>query len=296
MAKTKTPTVKPPLVQCQRLSVSREDIERYVDALRQAAPDIGDHGLNEEEFWQSGLFRGAIERIRGTQSATMADKKRFMSAMLEHLRSLGLVQKWDFSGSGERHDYEVVMADGHLCIIETKGCLDGNNTTIYERPPNADEFIIWSLCQNPSADPRYNAWSGLHTRLSAEMIHRKQIVDGVVIWDMVCGSPGRFCPKVASNPNRATIIGDYTVPPPCLFLMPRTIPDPRNNPAPPSHELAEVRLLAALHAAFSGDSRDVVTVQIQVRRDGPHVQRRTTFLREGHEIGSSKWTVLKRAN
>ena len=36
--------------------------------------------------------------------------------------------------------------------------MDENNTNIFERPPHAHEFIIWSVCTNPGADPQHNAW------------------------------------------------------------------------------------------------------------------------------------------
>ncbi|MGH2137807.1 hypothetical protein, partial [Enterococcus faecalis] len=76
-------------------------------------------------------------------------------------------------------DYTVALNSGKTAVIELKGCLDGNNTNIFERPPHANEFIIWSVCTNPGADPRRNAWSGIHTRLSAEIISRQQRVDGL---------------------------------------------------------------------------------------------------------------------
>ena len=138
MPRKSSSTEKPALVQCRRLNASKAAIGDYVAALKEAAPSIGNHGLSLEEFWESGLFRGAIERIRGTQSATMSAKRDFMTAMLGRLVDLGFVREWRFSGAGERHDYEVIMDDGRLSVIETKGCLDGNNTTIYERPPNAE--------------------------------------------------------------------------------------------------------------------------------------------------------------
>ncbi len=31
-----------------------------------------------------------------------------------------------------------------------------NNTNIFTRPPNADEFVIWSLCQNPGSNMSHN--------------------------------------------------------------------------------------------------------------------------------------------
>ena len=111
------------------------------------------------------------------------------------------------------------MPDGRVAIIELKGCLDGNNTTIYERRPHAQEFIIWSLCTNPGADPRHNAWSGIHTRLSADIIERAQQVDGVVIWDMVCGTIGRPCPKVELDQSRITVVSHYELPPPCIYVL-----------------------------------------------------------------------------
>src|SRR5271165_934827 len=77
---------------------------------------------------------------------------------------------------------------------------------------------------NPGADPRHNAWSGIHTRLSAEIISRSQRVDGLDIWDMVCGTFGRPCPKLESDTTRFTVVGPYRLPPPCIYLFPVTIP------------------------------------------------------------------------
>ena len=189
------------IIPCRLLDSTRDTVEEYAAALRQNAALIGDHGLSEDEFWEAGIFRSAIEKIRGTQAATTEHKQRFVSQVLDFLLHQGRIVEWRFSGAGERHDYEVLMPEGRLCVIETKGCLDGNNTNIFERPSNADEFIIWSLCQNPGSDPVHNAWSGIHTRLSAEIIHKRQRIDGVIIWDMLCNTAGRPCPKVQQDPT-----------------------------------------------------------------------------------------------
>lgn len=285
-----------PIIPCELLPETRDRIRSYAEALQARAPGIGNHGLNEREFWDSGIFQGAIERLRGQQAASLEIKRAFMTDILDFLRDGGEVAGWEFVGSRERHDYEVTLSGGRMSVIETKGCLDGNNTNIFERPPQADEFIIWSLCQNPGADPRHNAWSGIHTRLGAEIIHRGQTVDGVVIWDMLCGTAGRPCPKLAEDSTRATLIGDaHMVPPPCIFLLPRSIPDPRNNPRPPVHELEEVGLLAALCRAFKGDGSDVVKVEIEARMLGAELERMTRFSRMGGEFCCSAWTTIKRA-
>jgi hypothetical protein len=133
-------------------------------------------------------------------------------------------------------------------------------------------------------------------RLGAEIIHRKQRVDGLVIWDMVCGTIGRPCPKLVANPKRATKLGSgRVVPPPCVYLFPRTLPDPRNNPGPKCWKLADIHILDALWRRFNGNERDVVEVKIEARMRGADLERRTRLSREGTEFMSSEWTTLRRA-
>jgi hypothetical protein len=252
--------------------------------------------MSEEEFWTSGLFRSAVERLRGQQVASMAEKRDFIAGILDSLRDRGLIAEWKSSGAGDRHDYEMKLLDGTIVAIEAKGCLDGNNTNIFERPPHADEFLIWSLCQNTGADPRHNVWSGIHTRLSAEIIHRKQRVDGLIVWDMLCGTIGRPCPKLAGGDARATFVGGLRLPPPCLYLFPRSIPDPRNNSNPRCWELSEVKSLAMLHDAFHGDLEDVVEVHISADVEDATVRRVTRLVRNGTEIYKSEPAPILRAN
>ncbi len=287
---------KHPIIPCELLPEVKETIRVYAEELKEKAHSIGSHGLPEKEFNDSGLFRSAIERLRGVQAASMKEKKDFMEGILNFMKSNNHIAEWEFSGSGERHDYQIVMPDGGISIVETKGCLDGNNTNIFERPANADEFIIWSLCQNPGSDPRRNAWSGIHSRLGAEIIHRKQKVDGLVIWDMICGTPGRRCPKIKHDADRETIVLARAYPPPCIYLFPRSIPDPKNNPEPPVWRIGEVRLLKALLDAFKGDGGDIIEVHIEARMDGADIQRKTTFLCQGDQLAESNWATIKRAS
>jgi len=284
-----------PIIYCELLDEVKEEINSYVDELRKKAPEIGKHGLSENEFWDSGIFHSAIEKLRGIQAATTDKKRCFISGILSYMQSQNAISSWEFSGAGERHDYEIKLPDGRLCIIEAKGCLDGNNTNIFERPSNADEFIVWSLCQNPGSDPRHNSWSGIHTRLSAETIHRKQKVDGVIIWDMLCGTKGRPCPKIQKNKSRTTKVESKKIPPPCLYLFPRTIPDPRNNPSPPCWKIEEVSFISALAQCFKADATDIVEVHIQARMKQSDVERQTIYYRNGEKFSESRWTKIKRA-
>ncbi len=274
--------------------ITREMIVNYAEQLKERAHTIGDHGLTKKDFVQSGLFGAAIERLRGQQAATTKKKRIFVEAVFDKLKDVGKISEWVFEGSADRHDYKVILPDGWVSIVETKGCLDGNNTNIFERPQNADEFIIWSLCQNPGADPGHNAWSGIHTRLSAEIISRKQQVDGLIIWDMLCGTAARPCPKITGK-RKMISIRKMNVPPPCIYLFPRSIPDARNNPKPPCRTLPDVRLLHALHETFGGKEGEVTSVCIEAASQGNDIDRKTTFFRGGNEVAASAWTTIRRA-
>lgn len=282
-------------VPCVANADLRLKIERFSEQLKTQAHQLGDHGLSEEEFYNSGLFRGAIERIRGQYSASMAEKRDFVKAILNHLEDLGNIISWESSGGQNRHDYTVFMPSGRVAVIELKGCLDGNNTTIFERPPHANEFILWSVCTNPGADPRHNVWSGIHTRLSAEVIQRSQQVDGLIVWDMVCGTIGRPCPKVSIDSSKITIVGPYGLPPPCIYLFPNTISAPRNNPDPPPHDLGRVEFLALLASAFRAADNEIHFVRIQSRYHGTDLERRTEIYRAGILQRESAWTPIRRA-
>jgi hypothetical protein len=60
------------------------------------------------------------------------------------------------------------------------------------------------------------------------MFVRGQRVDGVIIWDWVCGCAGRPCPKVSGDQaTRRTAIGPYSPPPPCIYVFPGDIPAPK---------------------------------------------------------------------
>ncbi|MDP2621361.1 MAG: hypothetical protein Q8P46_14515 [Hyphomicrobiales bacterium] len=283
------------VIPCQQNEELRRRIERFAETLKTEAHKLGDHGLDEHEFYNSGLFRGAIERVRGQFSATMRDKREFMTCVLNFMQDERFIADWNSAGEANRHDYAVELSSGKVAIIELKGCLDGNNTNIFERPPHAQEFVIWSVCTNPGADPRHNAWSGIHTRLSAEIIFREQRVDGVIIWDMVCGTFGRPCPKAGANGERLTEVGPYRLPPPCIYVLPATIPSPRNNPKPPPQKLGDVEFLQALYDCFGGDPSEINYVEFEVQHRGAETVRKTTITRDGIVQRTSEPTAIRRA-
>jgi hypothetical protein len=269
-------------------------LNEYAEALREKAHTLGGHGLNEREFYDSGLFRGAIERIRGQFSATLRNKRQFVRHILNYLQDRGFITNWESVELANRYDYLVTFPNGRIAGIETKGCLDGNNTNIYERPPQSDEFIIWSVCTNAAGNLRKNAWSGIHTRLGVEVIVNRQPVDGLVVWDMSCGSAGRPCPKVEARPERLTTVANYNLPPPCIYVFPRTVPTARDNPHPSAQNLNDVLILKALHECFGGEADEVNYVDFEVEYEGRNTRRKTRITRANVVQRESKMTIIKR--
>ncbi|MBV2182414.1 MAG: hypothetical protein KUL86_14440 [Castellaniella sp.] len=280
------------VIPCEQNSGLRDQIERFAEVLKTEAHKLGDHGVDEREFYNSGLFRGAVERVRGQFSATMRGKREFVQHALNHLEDGGFISGWDLTNDSNRNDYVIRLKSGRTAVVDLKGCLDGNNTNIFERPDTADEFVIWSICSNPGADPRRNAWSGIHTRLSAEMISRNQRVDGVIMWDMVCGTIGRPCPKL-SDPSRATLIGPFKTPPACVYLLPAVIPT-IGQPHAAAQQLADVELLAAFHACFQGKEEEIHYVDFDLARNGSELTRKTTVRRAATNQQESEMTPIRR--
>lgn len=280
------------VIPCEQNKGLREQIERFAEVLKTEAHKLGEHGLEERDFYNSGLFRGAVERVRGQFSATMRNKREFVQHALNHLEDGGFIAGWDSTGDANRNDYVVRLNSGRTAVIDLKGCLDGNNTNIFERPTTADEFVIWSICSNPGADPRRNVWSGIHTRLSVEMLIRNQRVDGVLVWDMVCGTIGRPCPKLA-DPTRATTIGPFRVPPACIYVLPATTPTVK-QPHVTAQKIEEVELMSAFHACFNGKAEEINYVDFQITQKGSEVTRKTVVRRAGKIQQESEMTPIRR--
>jgi hypothetical protein len=283
-----------PIIPCEQDSKLAERIEEVADTIKAEAHKLGTHGIPEEDFYRLGVFRGAIERIRGQFSAEMGEKRDFASRVLAHMQDNKFIKDWTSSGSDNRHDYTVIMPNDRVAVIELKGCLDGNNTTIFERPAHAQEFLIWSVCSNAGADPRHNVWSGVHVRLGAEMITTGKHVDGLIVWDWLCGTFARPCPKLKAYPGRETAVGPWKLPPPCIYLFPRTVPEVRNNPNPEPHRLEDVSFLAALNQCFNGYLPEVNRVRYKVAYKGKNIIRTTSIERGGIVQHESKPRAIRR--
>ena len=67
------------VIPCEQNSRLKKLIDDFSEVLKTEAHKLGTHGLNEKEFYNSGLFRGAIEafvdstRQQWARSASLRD-------------------------------------------------------------------------------------------------------------------------------------------------------------------------------------------------------------------------------
>jgi hypothetical protein len=281
------------IIPCEKNKAFELKIREFAETLKTEAHTLGNNGLDENDVYNSGLFRGAIERIRGQFAASMNEKRQFVDRVLSYMQDRDYIRTYESSGNKNRHDYTLKLRSGKTAVIELKGCLDGNNTNVFQRPAHAEEFIIWSVCANRGADPRRNVWSGLHTRLSATIIAEGKQVDGLMVWDWVCGTIGRVCPKLTAF-DRRTTVAQYRLPPPCIYVFPSTIPTPRNNANPRAQSLAAVELLHAFHRCFGGSDDEINFVDFEVAHRDEDTVRRTIVRRGGEIAKESEETAIRR--
>ena len=240
-----------------------ENIAKVKELLRglpEAAPNLLEARDIDGADWEM-LLRAAVESIRGSSAATTSVKRRFLEAVLDFGKGEGSFSSWSFIGTQGRSDYRVDLPDGTAVCIEAKGCPDGNNTTIWDRPGWANEFVVWCQCPESLAKPPgHGTWSGVATRLLPKMTAEREVVDAMFFWDGRCGSNLRRCPKdygVVGLRSKATAIPSQSgkdaewVPPPCIYLFPRSRPHLANNPTPAMHTLATCKFAAAMLDLFN---------------------------------------------
>ena len=102
------------IIPCEQNADLQLRIREYAEVLKTEAHKLGTHGLDENEFYNSGLFRGAIERIRGQFSATMSEKREFAASILNHMQDRHFISDWTSAGDANRHDYSVTCPMGGL--------------------------------------------------------------------------------------------------------------------------------------------------------------------------------------
>ena len=249
------------------------------------------------------VLRAAIESLRGTAAAFTSDKHKFIEAVLEYGKQQKVFKAWSFVGTQGRQDYRVELTDGSEVAVEAKGCPDGNNTNIWDRPSWADEFVVWfHVSPRALLIPLARGMrSGLATRLLPKMTHDHQVVDAAIFFDGRCGSQLRPCPKShgaqgALRGNATTIVGqtgkEDILPPPCIYLMPKSYPAVPSNPKPAVRTLAQSRFSKALLALFNVPDAEqenyVHEAQIEARSSAEGLKIQVTIVSRCHADGEDR--------
>jgi hypothetical protein len=175
--------------------------------------------------------------------------------------------------------------------LDVKGG-EGNSITITERPPWAQEFVLWCHLDGAITNqPSQSVHSIIVNRLANDLIRRGKVVDAVLFKDRLCGSPLRRCPKYGSSVENDRIAPD-------LFLMPRERPTVQ-QPSPSTHTIDSLYLPSMILDLYGVPARSrpnhiwLVEIQlISVEKRGKRVYRRQTrILHKGRVVEESLTNV-----
>ena len=87
----------------------------------------------------------------------------------------------------------------------------------------------------------------------------------------------------------------FSLPPPCLYVLPATIPSPRNNPSPPPQALADVQIMQAFNDCFGCVEAEINYVSFDVEHQGRDTVRTTRIRRDGAIQRESNPTAIRRS-
>jgi len=199
--------------------------------LDQTHPDVLlGAGVSPEHYHGSGVFRSAIETIRGQQAARQtAPREQFVGVVLQEMVNVGLLVSAEKTPPGVRWDFSAVLDQSprRRLAIEVKGG-EGNSLNLSNRPPGVDEFVIWSHLDGSLTHKPARSAKAVIGRVVADVIKAPKQIDAVIFRDRLCGTSARPCPKYA---------GDYPPlgPAPDVFLFPSAIPVFGQDLHPPMH-------------------------------------------------------------
>ncbi len=260
----------------------------------------------------SNTLRAAVESLRGSWAASTSSKYAFIEAILKRGVDTGLFSNWTSVGSEGRNDFRIWMPNGRAISLEAKGCPDGNNTTIWDRPSWADEFIVWSLCPYGVAHhPGRGVWSGVATRLIPKSIAEGVMVDAFIFFDSTCGSETRPCPKnfglmAEGNLHSPEFLSGHRTnifPPPCIYLFPETLANPDSNPCPTTYTWESLSFISGLLELFNVPvaqrNEYVHDARVAVRDGGDRLQLKVSITSRNWADGKSRdvesrWKTLRR--
>jgi hypothetical protein len=194
-------------------------VDRVVSLIASLARDasyLAANGISAQEF--TGALPAAIQRLRGSDSASNSDQREHVVAILAALRERGLITRFDLPRYGEDTVYRLhIPGFGSVAIIQ-KGCPDGAHSSVrWSRPEWAREAYLWWACSSESSDPGTHIWKGVGRLRQRFFSNEPGWLDGVIFHNELCGSPRRPCPK---SELAIEVVPGRRIPPPCVYVMP----------------------------------------------------------------------------
>lgn len=144
---------------------------RHPEALRVA-------GVSPEDWHPKRIFRSAVETIRGSFIASsLTQRHQMVAAVLGQLVERHKIARFEPTRKATRHDFTIILTERPrvAAALDVKGG-EGNSVTITERPPWAQEFLLWchldgSIINQPS--------QGVHSiivnRLANDLMRRGKV-------------------------------------------------------------------------------------------------------------------------
>lgn len=192
-----------------------DSVSRVIEGLARDSAYLATKGLSCEEYTQA--LPSAIEKMRGSQSASNAERRSFLASLFTKMQERGEVTRFEMPRYGDDTVYRLeVPTLGSVAIIQ-KGCPDGKHSSVsWSRPEWAKEAYLWWLCSSMAYQPGFHVWKGVNRLRQRFFSNAPDTIDGVIFHNELCGTPSRPCPKIGN----AIEIDGKLVPPPCIYVMP----------------------------------------------------------------------------
>ncbi len=270
------------ILPCSHDQAALQQINPAIDLLRNLDhrhPEVlQSAGVTPEDYHPKRIFRSAVETIRGSFIASsLTQRQQMVAEVLSRLVEGRKIAGFEATRKATRHDFTIILTERPrvAAALDVKGG-EGNSITITERPPWAQEFVMWchldgSIINQPS--------QGVHSivvnRLANDLMRRGKVVDAIFFKDQLCGCPLRRCPKYKEEMRNNEISPD-------IFLMPRERPTPQ-QPRPRTHSAESLYLPGMVLDIFGVSPRDrakhIWSVEIHlisVTKHGKEVYMRRT--------------------
>ncbi|WP_328708672.1 hypothetical protein [Microbispora hainanensis] len=196
--------------------------QTIVDSVSALIRDLGaqssllnQYGLTTQEYTEA--LPAAIEGLRGSMSASVADRKAFLATLFQGMLAKGTINDLEKPNYGDDTVYRLTIAGfGDVAVIQ-KGCPDGKHSSVqWSAPAWARETYLWWLCDSMRYEPGEHLSKGVNRLRQRFFGDYPDTVDGVIFHNHLCGTGQRPCPKI----GKAARVGNVDVPPPCVYVMP----------------------------------------------------------------------------